>query len=559
VKRKQTWFVLLMCLIAITCKETDTIYEPVNTLTDPAVKPVVIYTFPSANSVGPFDGFSSTITVRFNKLMDLSALRHAIHFISTVGDLLPDTSTLSINQGDVASVTPIRSNMSLPLLWKVGRSYSLRIDATAKDIDGNYLNPSFEMTFTPEPYFRVKSISPTSGSINVSTTTLQIAFNAAVDTSILSRIVISPSVSGLWHYPRNGSGIYDSSQVIFQNGSGFTVGKTYTISIGSNAVDKNGDPLTAGFTSTFTTTPFTVTSTSPSDGTTNWPISSQRISVGFSDSLDISTIPAAFSIHPVIAGVFSNTSNPRTFVFAASNPFLPDTVYTITIDTSIRSKAQAKMSEPLSFSFMTGAENTGASPLFVTSTNPSNGDTTVSPQKIVQISFNTSLDTAGIGNALSVSPPVSGLVSITNASSLLFSPIEPLSFSTTYTVTLASSITSTGGVSLESPYTFSFTTLPFEVTQSIPRNGSTQNSTSTSIVVITDGAMDTSTARTAFSVTPSVTGNFTFSSDLFSMHFNPSIPLQPYTVYAVTVSSTLRSKSGTPMASPYTFSFATGE
>lgn len=557
--RKQTWLLLVACVISISCKETDTIYEPVNSLTDQAVKPAVIYTFPGANSIGPYNGFSSTITVRFNKLMDLPSLQHAVHFISTVGDLLPDTSAISINQGDVASITPIRSNLNFPLLWKVGRSYILRIDSTAKDINGNNLIPSFEMTFIPEPYFRVKTFAPVSGAINVSTSTLQIGFNASVDTSIRSRIITSPPVYGLWHYASISGGLFDSSQFIFQSSSGFTIGTTYTISIGSNAVDKNGDPLAGGFASSFTTVPFAVTSTSPSSGSTNWSPSSSRISVSFSDSLDTSTVPAAFRINPPIAGQISYSSNPRTFSFTASTNFLPDTVYTIIIDTSIRSKAQARLSQPYGFSFMTGPTNSGASPFYVGSTSPSNGDTTVIPGYKVWIYFNSAIDTASTRNAFSITPSVSGLISFPYSGALSFSPIKPFPLSTRYTVTIASSITSTSGISLGSPYTFSFTTVPFEVTQSYPSNGSTQVSTTYYIEVYTTDAIDTSTIRSAFSITPSVGGSFGIYSDASSFYFTPSTLLQPYTVYTVTISSALHSKSGAPLASPYTFAFATGD
>jgi hypothetical protein len=101
--------------------------------------------------------------------------------------------------------------------------------------------------------------------------------------------------------------------------------------------------------------------------------------------------------------------------------------------------------------------------------------------------------------------------------------------------------------------------VPFEVTQSYPSNGSTQVSTTYYIEVYTTDAIDTSTIRSAFSITPSVGGSFGIYSDASSFYFTPSTLLQPYTVYTVTISSALHSKSGAPLASPYTFAFATGD
>jgi hypothetical protein len=130
---------------------------------------------------------------------------------------------------------------------------------------------------------------------------------------------------------------------------------------------------------------------------------------------------------------------------------------------------------------------------------------------------------------------------------------------TTYTVTLSTSITSKSGVPLESAYIFSFTTVPFKVTGSYPSDGETHFYTTGSIRVSTSYAFDTSTVRTAFNITPSVSGSFSMYSDQKNFYFNPLTPLEPYTIYSVTISSALQSKSGVPLVSPYTFTFATGE
>ena len=109
------WSFIGLCLCSITCKETDTVYQPIDMLTDPSVTPQVIYTNPGNRTTGPYVNFSSTLTVRFNKLMDFASVQHALHFSSPDSDLLPDTASLSMNQGDVASISPIRTNLNLPL------------------------------------------------------------------------------------------------------------------------------------------------------------------------------------------------------------------------------------------------------------------------------------------------------------------------------------------------------------------------------------------------------------------------------------------------------------
>ncbi len=556
--RHHAFLLLMLSLFALSCKETTTIYES-NTLTDPAIMPEVIYTSPGANTTGPYDGFTTSFTVRFNKLMDPSSVRHAVHFLSSVGDILPDTCGFAINQGDVATIVPVRSVLTLPFLWRVGRQYTLRIDSTAKDIFGNHLTEGWTMTFMPEPAFRVKSISPLPGAVNVNTTSVQISFNAPVDSALRSRITFTPPLPGLWRYVRYTSAEYDSSQIGFQSNSAFPPGMTFSVTIPATVSDKNGDPLTAGFSSSFSTTGFTVTSTNPGDGGTGWPISGLQLTIGFNDSLDDSTVPGAFSIDPAIAGTIEYSPNPRTFYFVASDNYLLNTVYTVKIDTSVRSLAHARMPRPYVFSFLTAPTGSGSSNPSVSYTTPRNGDTLVPMQSPIYIVFNSALDTASARAAFSITPPVTGLLSVQNYGEIYFSPIDAFVQSTLYTVTIGSSLRSSQGVALAAPYVFTFRTEPFNVTQTNPSDGTTHVPTSiSSITVTTNGFIDPATVSAAWSISPNTPGTLTLAQNGRVLVFQPSSPLLPLTPYFVTISTALHSTSGIALPADHSFAFATG-
>jgi hypothetical protein len=95
------------------------------------------------------------------------------------------------------------------------------------------------------------------------------------------------------------------------------------------------------------------------------------------------------------------------------------------------------------------------------------------------------------------------------------------------------------------------------VTGISPQNGSTEVGLQPYIYVYTSGPIDTSTIRTAFSISPAVSGVFyTYQQNAFE--FSPSAALQPYTVYTVTISTALKSPTGVPLEAAYTSSFATG-
>jgi hypothetical protein len=63
--------------------------------------------------------------------------------------------------------------------------------------------------------------------------------------------------------------------------------------------------------------------------------------------------------------------------------------------------------------------------------------------------------------------------------------------------------------------------------------------------------------RQAFSFSPPVSGTFyLYEQDEFD--FYPSVELQPYTVYTITISTALKSQSGIPIKAPYSYTVATG-
>src|SRR5258707_2474438 len=72
-------------------------------LTDPQIRPKVIFTEPSDGTVGPYDSYNQ-VQIRFNKIMDLSSLRRAIRFTSPLNDVSTDTSSVVSTAGDLVTI-----------------------------------------------------------------------------------------------------------------------------------------------------------------------------------------------------------------------------------------------------------------------------------------------------------------------------------------------------------------------------------------------------------------------------------------------------------------------
>lgn len=476
----RTWIILIsttIILIFSSCKGPEGPMGPagpagqgLGSLSDPSIMPKVIYTYPPQNSVGPYEFFyislgwiyerSSSIyyyfpvymsqfQVRFNKYMDISSIRRSIAMSSPLGDVRIDTNYILSIGGDVFFINPVDTNGTRMSRWRIGQNYTFTVSSNARDINGNALQPSFGMSFMPEPYFRVRDIYPVNGATKIATSNSNIvfSFNSAVDTSIRSLIQISPPVFGQWYLS------YDSMSLSLGYPS-LENATTYTMTIGTNAHDTYGNHLLQPFVSSFTTLPFGVSYTYPANGSTGTGLTDQ-IDVEFTSGLDSSTIRSAFKIHPSIAGQFYLNYSSSSFQFSPLNEYVFDTVYTVTIDSSIRGSDGSK---------------------------------------------------------------------------------------------------------LAAPYNFSFRTAPFRVSYTYPYDGSSNNATSSNIQVTCDALIDSASVSSSFvlfdSSNVAVAGIFTIYSNSFS--FTPTVLLKPNAFYRATVSTGLRSKQGKTLASPYSFSFMTG-
>ncbi|MBI1803827.1 MAG: Ig-like domain-containing protein [Ignavibacteria bacterium] len=540
--------------------------EGVESLTDPAIKPRVIYTYPTINSIGPYANFSNRVSVRFNKLMDGPTMKRSVSIFSSLDDVHFDTNSVSNQSSENFSygiTTGAGGPIVIPLSqkgvassrtpWKIGQMYTLRIDSMARDINGNLLDAPFIMTFKPEPYFRVTSISPPNGATRSSLSgSMYLYFNSTVDTSILSFIHVEPPLLGSWNYePRFP---YPDSTMLSFFYSNAGVDSTYTITVDAGGHDKFGNRLVGSFSSSFTTQSFALVGSSPLNGSNNVQLNT-NISVGCSIPIDTGSVRNAFTVNPSLTGTFSLQDGSRGFSFKPTDGLIANTEYAVTIAQSLRSKSGDTLTSPYTFSFRTG-------PFQVLQTFPRDGSTISQPSflRSIGITCNAFVDTGTIRSAFSIVPPVDGsIVAVDGASGFDFVPTAALSPEMTYTITLSTSLRSKRGDTLTSPYTFSFRTGPFQVLQTSPRNGSTnvQPVFLRSIDITCNASIDTGTIRSAFSIVPSVDGSIVAMDGGSWFDFVPTVAFSPGTTYTVTLSTSLRSKSGSSLSEPYTFTFST--
>ncbi len=435
-------------------------------LSDPAVLPRVIYTYPPANSVGPYSDFYiplgwiyyldtwpgypvsiSQFQLRFNKYMDLTSVRRSVSLTSSAGDVLVDTNYVISVGGDVFLVNPIDTTGSRTEIWKIGETYTFSVASTARDINGNILSPPFSMTFLPEPYFRVKQTAPANGATNVSVVypIIELLFNSPVDTSIRSSIHWNPPVDGI-------ATIYGDASVVYFNLNKPLLGlTTYTMTMGTDAHDIAGNHLTQPFSYSFTTTGLRVSSTAPSDQATGvYP--NTVVYVNLTLPIDTATVRSAFSITPPVNGVLNYGSD--YFWFVPSPEFRLDTLYTVRIDTTLRALDGNRLPAPYVFKFRTA-------PFELSYTSPSSGQTGVSPQTSIYLSFNALIDSLTVPASCRLLDSAGTAVPLTysyGSSSVFMIPLAGMKSFARYTVTISTALRSKQGAYLKKPVAFFFTT-----------------------------------------------------------------------------------------------------
>lgn len=238
---------------------TNNYYNNADSLNNPNILPKVIFTNPANGSVGPFYDLDPTqyynsyrpLLIQFNKNID------RYNFGNNSITLKTENKLIYIYQpSDQIRISNILL-FDAPAPYLAGKTYTLTIDTTFKDIHQNKLNAPYVMSFIPEPKFRLLFLYPSEKHIDPNNTTaLWIKFNSPVDTSIFNSISITPHTNGSWQIGDNYSTDSLTLQFFFDDTLKFNT--TYTVSITGNAKDKNGLVIDKAYQFSLKTDPFSV-------------------------------------------------------------------------------------------------------------------------------------------------------------------------------------------------------------------------------------------------------------------------------------------------------------
>jgi len=297
----------------------------------------------------------------------------------------------------------------------------------------------------------------------------------------------------------------------------------------------------------------------PEDGT-HWVPTDTNITVDFDLPMDHTATESAISIDPVTAGTFSWDGGNMTF--DPDQDLQSETWYTVTINDSARSLLDTFMEEDLSFGFET-AFSTDVEPPSILNTSPVHGEKDVPVTTQVRVFFSEDMEPVATAPSFSIVPVTSGEVAWENGTStLVFTPNKFLKGPTDYVFTISTSAMDLGKNRLPAMRSFNFRTetpdkeAP-EIVATTPVHEEVMVPLGTNITINFSEPMFKPYTEPAFSISPDITGNLTWSPNSDAIIFDPDEDLIPESVYTVTMNSTATDLYFNTLGEVHSFTFTT--
>jgi hypothetical protein len=555
---------------------------------------------PFASNV-PLTGAGATITATFSQAMTAASIGATGTFtVEAQGGVAVPGSAVLNSAGTVATFTPTSGTLAY------STNYTVTITTAATSTGGIPLAGNYVWTFTTlaagVPF--VSSVTPTQGLANV-------AVNASITATF--SIPMSPaSVNGTTTFKVAAPGGVAVAGSAALNAAGtvatFTLtsgtlaqSTTYTATITTAATSTGGVPIVANYVWSFTTItpPPLVVSTIPLNTATGVPIG-QLLTATFNEAMLCSTLQQSPATTFTLAGPGTTsvtgaaTCSGNVAIFTPGSPLAYNTVYTATISIAAKDLAGTPMALAYSWKFTT----VPAAPLaptviatVPTDSSPGVPAVGVPVNQALTATFSEAMDPATINSATFTlvqtsvpGTPINGVITYVPAGSIAtFTPNASLLNNTNYTATITAGAEDLNDDAFVTAYTWTFTTAVAPVAvvptviSTIPVTPSTvapivaedvtvplNQAISADFSVPMNPSTITAITPPTFTLTypvagvpTSVAGLVAYSGTGNQLVFLPTANLLANTTYTATITTAAQSLTGTPLASNYSWIFAT--
>ncbi len=268
-----------------------------------------------------------------------------------------------------------------------------------------------------------------------------------------------------------------------------------------------------------------------------------------------------------------NWASEKKFFFVPREILRRGNRYTMELPRTVRDTKGNRMEEQFLSEFYVGSDLERPS---VSSSEPAyvegGADNISTTLDRIIVRFSEPMNTMKTERAFSLSPDVSGYFEWTdNNATMIYHLTSELEYGTLYTVSVSTAAEDNAGNSMVQAYRMVFLTgsdfqcpeiLGIFDASIVPppfwdRNVITSVSRTMAIAVSFSEAMDRTATESAFSLTPGVSGAFTWNTASDRMEFTPDKPLAEDSVYTVRISSSAKDLNGRRLNNDYDLSIRT--
>jgi len=177
---------------------------------------------------------------------------------------------------------------------------------------------------------------------------------------------------------------------------------------------------------------------------------------------------------------------------------------------------------------------------FIKSITPKGSGTR--PESKIRFRFEAEMDKDSVLNNLSIEPAILGEYTWQDGRTLLFTPNKPLEKETKYSVKINSGLRSIYGGISDKEITHEFETVgKVKATEFVPHNGESRVGVDSNIIITFDQEVDQKSAQDRFSISPNITGQFSWDGN--KLIFDP-LTLSFGTTYTVRIAPGVKSIYG---------------
>ena len=355
----------------------------------------------------------------------------------------------------------------------------------------------------------------------------------------------------------------------------------------NGVVDLDSNVMESDFSFSFETgslsdfTPPLVAAVSPLNGASSVGTNTE-IAIEFSEAMDISTLTRenleVYEGSEKLSVTISYAGN--IVLLKPSRTLVAGTSYTLNVKRTVQDSAGNPMSSDFTSNFTTGG-GIDSTPPKVSAIFPSDGSVDIPiTQKGVILIFSETLDPVSITkNSIQVQNSLSETISgsfVRIANTVVFYSSSNYEANVTYTIKVNKELKDLAGNSLEQESTFTFRTVSYQTSSSVPpptfttssissnlTNGQTGINPSSSISLNFPEAIDPASVNgnsitLVDSLGNAIAGTFVFTNNNLSVVFDPSVDLSPNTTYTLSALEGIKTLSGNRLSSTFTLSFTTG-